>query len=209
MNAIHGMPEWYKEQLLEQEEDIKEEEDERQRALQLFRDKYEIDEVTKQQIIQNEIDSKSGSKNSNANSSSIEWLLNLFSAPKSTSQSIRKEVNVGQLPNGQESWKDFWDKERKDTGFYLPSLLETFPELMMFKWPVWSKRKNGSVIKCKTDADCQFPQACCPHPILPGEKFCCTGFGRRVMVPAYNTLRVMSATNTPQPPTSPSPRYGP
>ena len=40
-------------------------------------------------------------------------------------------------------------------------------------------------MECEVDSDCQFPQACCPHPIIPGDKFCCTGWTQRVMVPAY------------------------
>jgi hypothetical protein len=27
--------------------------------------------------------------------------------------------------------------------------------------------------------------ACCIHPILPGEKFCCSGWSRPLMVPQY------------------------
>ena len=61
---------------------------------------------------------------------------------------------------------------------------EVFPELK-FKWPVWARKKNGGAIECETDKDCLFPQACCNHPIIPGKKFCCTGYGQRIMEPAY------------------------
>lgn len=61
---------------------------------------------------------------------------------------------------------------------------KVFPELI-FKWPKWSKDKDGKVKKCKTDQDCLMPQACCPHPILPGDKFCCTGFNDREMIAKY------------------------
>jgi len=74
--------------------------------------------------------------------------------------------------------------EEKDTGFYLPGFFEVFPELRL-KWPIWARRKDGSPIECKSDKDCRFPQACCNHPIIPGNKFCCTGLGQRVMERAY------------------------
>ena len=67
----------------------------------------------------------------------------------------------------KEKWATFWDEEEKQTGFSLPGFFEVFPELK-FKWPNWARRKDGSAIQCETDADCPFPQACCPHPIIPG-----------------------------------------
>jgi hypothetical protein len=74
--------------------------------------------------------------------------------------------------------------EEKDAGFYLPGFFEVFPELRL-KWPVWARKRDGSPIECKTDKDCRFPQACCNHPIIPGNKFCCTGMGQRVMERAF------------------------
>ena len=74
--------------------------------------------------------------------------------------------------------------EENSVGFYLPGLFEVFPEFKL-KWPVWSKNKKGDKIVCEKDEDCKFPETCCIHPFLPGEKFCCTGFGTRRMVPAY------------------------
>lgn len=55
-----------------------------------------------------------------------------------------------------------------------PGFFELFPELDIIKWPEWFK-KNGKRIKCEKDEDCMFPQACCHHPIVPGDKFCCLG----------------------------------
>lgn len=55
-----------------------------------------------------------------------------------------------------------------------PGFFEVFPELDIIKWPQWIK-KNGKIIKCEKDEDCMFPQACCHHPIVPGDKFCCSG----------------------------------
>ena len=55
-----------------------------------------------------------------------------------------------------------------------PGFFELFPELDIIKWPQWFK-KNGKRIKCEKDEDCMFPQACCHHPIVPGDKFCCLG----------------------------------
>jgi len=52
-------------------------------------------------------------------------------------------------------------------------------------YPRWIKRKNGSLIECKTDEDCLFPTACCNHPFIPFE-YCCNGWNRREMKYAYN-----------------------
>jgi len=82
------------------------------------------------------------------------------------------------------------DEEEKKSGFYLPGLFEVFPELKL-KWPIWSKNNSGDMMNCEVDEDCQFPQACCQHPFLLGDKFCCTGLGQRVMVPAYQGQEVL------------------
>jgi len=55
----------------------------------------------------------------------------------------------------------------------LPTLTEAFPEIKNL-WPIWVK-KQGVKIKCNKDSDCLFPQACCNHPIIPGDNFCCNG----------------------------------
>jgi hypothetical protein len=62
----------------------------------------------------------------------------------------------------------------------------------LLPWPIWSRKRNGSKIHCVADNDCVFPQTCCVDPILPGEKFCCTGFGRRRLIPAYAFLAITS-----------------
>jgi hypothetical protein len=66
----------------------------------------------------------------------------------------------------------------------LPGLFEVFPELR-FPWPRWLKDRQGRRKPCKVPEDCPFPLDCCIHPILPGEKFCCSGWGRRMLVPQY------------------------
>jgi hypothetical protein len=66
----------------------------------------------------------------------------------------------------------------------LPGLFEVFPEIKNL-WPIWI-RKKGQKIKCIKDEDCLFPQACCHHPIIPGEKFCCSGnYKKRQMKYAF------------------------
>lgn len=62
----------------------------------------------------------------------------------------------------------------------LPTLLEAFPELKDM-WPTWMYNRNGR-ISCIKDSDCPVPSVCCVHPVLPGEKHCCTGFGHRKQV---------------------------
>ena len=65
----------------------------------------------------------------------------------------------------------------------LPSLTEVFPEIRNI-WPRWTL-KNTRRIPCKRDSDCPFPSTCCIHPIFPGNKQCCTGFGQRLPVKKY------------------------
>ena len=91
----------------------------------------------------------------------------------------------------KKQWQKFWDQEEEDTGFYLPGFFEVFPELK-FLWPTWTRNQDGNVMLCETDEDCIFPQACCPHPILPGKKFCCTGTGQRILVPQYCPQELLS-----------------
>jgi hypothetical protein len=72
----------------------------------------------------------------------------------------------------------------EDNKIILPGFFEIFP-MLDWKWPVWTM-KNGKRIECKKDDDCKFPQSCCNHPIIPGNKFCCTGgYKQRAMKPAY------------------------
>ena len=180
------LPEWYKDQVEEQQKENAEIQANRDKILKQFKDKYEVkDENQKIEEFKNR-----KQKGSN-------WMASLFSTPKRTGEGDERTT--------KEKWEEFLEDERRDTGFYLPGFFEVFPELKL-KWPVWSKRKDGSVMKCETDSDCQFPQACCPHPILPGDKFCCTGFGRRILVPAYQTRRIVASQGPPPPP--PGPRDG-
>jgi hypothetical protein len=66
----------------------------------------------------------------------------------------------------------------------IDSVQSAFPELALLKWPNWTITKTGSRITCVRDEECAIPETCCHHPIVPGEKFCCTGWGRRKLVPA-------------------------
>jgi hypothetical protein len=161
------LPEWYKEHIEEQEREEQEIQKNKDRIMEEFKKKYEskYEGYAKK------------SKNPN-------WLTSIFGT------SLTKEKDYSEKTT-KEKWEDFWETERKDTGFRLPGFFEVFPELKL-KWPIWAKRKDGGVIKCETDQDCQFPQACCPHPILPGDKFCCTGFGKRILVPAYETRKIIA-----------------
>ena len=58
-------------------------------------------------------------------------------------------------------------------------------------WPRWIQ-KNGIKKQCETDNDCNFPSACCHHPIIPGDKFCCTGYKKRKLVKAYIYQHIQS-----------------
>lgn len=86
--------------------------------------------------------------------------------------------------------------EKKETKIIIPGFFDVFPELQL-KWPEWTK-KNGQRIECKTDKDCRFPEACCHHPIIPGNKFCCTGYKKRILEPAY-IVQVIQSNPNPNP----------
>jgi len=172
------LPEWYKEQKRQQEALLKEAEENRERILREFKAKYDLSELQKRATRE------------------AKWAQ--FDQRRAEVPWYMKALGLGGKKGGEgedaeeasarEKWsisqKKFWDEEQKDTGFYLPGFFEVFPELQL-KWPKWAKNRQGKVTKCKVNDDCPFPEACCPHPILPGDKFCCTGFGNRMLVPKY------------------------
>ena len=176
------LPEWFKEQKKEQELLLKEIEDNRDRILKEFKAKYEITEEEKIAMRDkkwSELDARAARRRE------VPWYKKALTigqkvVPK-TENNVEGEVDD---VSTKEKWQKFWDDERTDTGFYLPGFFEVFPELKL-KWPKWSKNRNGKVTKCKYNDDCPFPEACCPHPFLPGDKFCCTGFGNRMLIPKY------------------------
>lgn len=103
-----------------------------------------------------------------------------------------KKENSTQLLNIYKNTNSFKYNVSKNEEIVLPGFFEVFP-MLDWKWPLWTM-KNGKRIQCKTDDDCKFPQSCCHHPIIPGDKFCCSGgYKQRVMKPAYITqeLRFM------------------
>jgi len=184
------LPEWYKEQQKQQAIIQKEVEDNRIRIMNEFRAKYEINEQSKIEEIKKKwemIDQSNKRRKMRNKPNSLQSIWNKVSGNKVSESSV--EDNSSSMT--QEEWEQFLDEEEKSTGFYLPGFFEVFPELKL-KWPKWAKRRDGSAISCETDQDCQFPQACCPHPIIPGDKFCCTGFGLRIMVPAYQRREITS-----------------
>eukprot|EP01036_Dinobryon_divergens_P022420 gene22420-30672_t len=182
------LPKWYLDSKAERESIIREVEKNRERIIQEFKAKYEITDELKAKELQErwtKIESRAKSKKSN------NWLDQV---KKTFSPTSTEEISEGLSSydfdademklTTKEKWEKFWDEEEKQTGFSLPGFFEVFPELK-FKWPNWARRKDGSAVECETDADCPFPQACCPHPIIPGQHFCCTGWGQRIMIPAY------------------------
>mmetsp|Transcript_7422 Transcript_7422/g.6656 ORF Transcript_7422/g.6656 Transcript_7422/m.6656 type:complete len:233 (-) Transcript_7422:547-1245(-) len=163
------LPEWFIEQEIARKK-LQDEIDEKKRlAVEEFKAKY---------MITDKSTFKRRNKNTKSKSKSF-WSVFINSKE---SVLDNEEVNNEELTT-KEKWDNLAEEEKETTGFYLPGLFEVFPELK-FKWPLWAK-KNGKTIKCTRDEDCQFPQTCCAHPIIPGDRFCCTGWGQRVMVPAY------------------------
>ena len=185
------LPEWYKEQKIHEEKVLKEMEARREEIIQEFKAKYDISEKEKIAIAklkQTERDARAKAQKDQT------WLLKVLGLVSEQDDGSADEdaTEGGDNRSTREKWEVFWDEEQRDTGFYLPGFFEVFPELKL-KWPIWARKKDGGAIKCETDRDCQFPQACCAHPIVPGDKFCCTGYGRRIMVPAYDVQRIQSS----------------
>lgn len=170
------LPEWYLAQKSEREKLLKEVEDNRERIVREFRAKYEVKEEVKEaerKAKWNFLDTREKRRDAEAKQKR-----------RNAGISVGADGDVEEDEKTTKArWEKFWEDEEQSTGFYLPGFFEVFPELQL-KWPNWAKRK-GQAIECETDADCQFPQACCPHPIIPGDKFCCTGWTQRIMVPAY------------------------
>lgn len=181
------LPQWYKDSKAEREKLLREIEKNRDRIVQEFRAKYEVSEEEKLAEKQQKLD-RIKSKLAAKKAPTGGWIaqaLGLSTRSKaSTAVADDTDEIAEEVLSTKENWDRFWEDEEKQTGFYLPGIFEVFPELKL-KWPTWSKRRDGSAIDCETDKDCPFPQACCAHPIIPGQKFCCTGWGRRIMVPAY------------------------
>jgi hypothetical protein len=167
------LPDWFQKERDEREKYLRDVEENRERIMREFRQRYEISEAEKAAVREArwlKYKAKLESKKKN-------WLGSLFA--------VGTAVDEDREETTRERWEKLWEenKDEEEEVFMLPGFFEVFPELKL-KWPIWSKR-NGGLQKCETDRDCPVPQACCPHPLLPGDKFCCTGFGRRVMEPAY------------------------
>ena len=188
------LPEWYKAQKLQQEKLEKEIEINRERIMKEFQAKYDIDAKSKMEEINKKWEivetKRKKMKIERNNKNNIPWYKKILGNDNNivnNNNEIDNEIDN----DDDEELKKFWEDEQKSTGFYLPGFFEVFPELKL-KWPIWARRKDGQALKCERDEDCQFPQACCPHPIIPGDKFCCTGWGQRIMSPSYQGREITS-----------------
>lgn len=183
------LPEWFEEEKQKKDEYMKVIEDEREKILNEFKSKYELSEEDKMKNIEERLQKINERKKMLKKNKSRQ---NIFAKALGISTDVDEE-EVLEDETTRDKWEKFWLDEEATTGFSLPGFFEVFPELKLM-WPTWAKKRDGSAIQCKVDADCQFPQACCPHPIIPGDKFCCTGWTQRIMVPAY--ARQMAKTST-------------
>jgi hypothetical protein len=174
------LPDWYKEQKEVERKRLIELKENRERIIREFKAKYDITEeekIKQRAALWLEQESRA------ARRIELPWYKKVFGV-KNVIEEDTGNVETEERKGSRLKWEKFLETEEKDTGFNFPGFFEVFPELQL-KWPKWSKNKDGKVKKCVVDTDCPFPQACCPHPILPGDKFCCTGFGQRLMIPKY------------------------
>jgi len=193
------LPEWYNAEKKRREALIKEIEENRERIMKEFRAKYEVTEQIKLEDIsgkQQKLDARAARRKKSKQLSTPASLFRKFLGSSVKEKESEAEVEEAEEEETtKEKWEKFWEEEEKGTGFYLPGFFEVFPELQL-KWPLWARKKDGSAVPCKRDEDCQFPQACCPHPIIPGDKFCCSGWSQRILVPAYARQQATSQTLT-------------
>ena len=196
------LPEWFLEEKQKKEELMEELNKNRERIMAEFRAKYEISneekaaerekkdavlELRRQAIASKKRKMK---QQQSGSGSFLGRALGISTATKkSTANAVAKggqeeEEDYDDDVTTRDQWEKFWEEEEETTGFSLPGFFEVFPELKL-QWPTWAKKRDGSAVECEVDSDCAFPQACCPHPIIPGDKFCCTGWTQRIMVPAY------------------------
>jgi len=189
------IPQWYKDSNGEREKIIKEVEKNRERIIQEYKAKYEVTEEQKAKEMEERWAKIQARSKKQKKSNWLEKVKSIVTSSSIEDSKLKEEEELAlqmDATTTKEKWEKFWVEEEKQTGFYLPGFFEVFPELQL-KWPNWSQRKDGSAIECETDADCPFPQACCNHPIIPGQQFCCTGWGRRIMVPAYARQEISSS----------------
>lgn len=182
------IPQWYNESQLQRDSSMLEIEQNRKRIIMEFKKKYEITEEEKK----DEKDEKEKKRKQRAVKSQhfIDKMLGIIGTKNKSLSKEELEIIENEIYSTtsiKERWEAFLQEEKQTVFDFknLPGLFEVFPELKLFKWPVWSRNKRGNTIPCLTDTDCPFPQACCDHPIIPGDKFCCTGWGQRIMIPAY------------------------
>jgi hypothetical protein len=187
-SMIKPIPDWYVKEKEDEEIETAKLVENRQRIIKEFNAKYILTEEEKLKLnnarrMENEARV--------ARRKEIPWYKKALGLKTQEIDTELEEDNIGERKLSVEKWSKLKDEDEdviKPAG--LPGFFEVFPELI-FRWPVWSKSKDGNVIKCKVDQDCLFPQACCSHPILPGDKFCCTGGNKkRDMTPKYVTQRI-------------------
>ena len=167
------LPDWYLEDKAKKEQLLQELQENRNRIMLEFKAKYELSEEEKAKELKEKWDRIDANL---AKSDSDPWYYKMIGVKKSKDKATMTK----------EKWESIWaesDKD-KDPDNLFPGFFEVFPELLL-KWPKWTRNKDGKTRRCRTDSDCPIPQSCCQHPIFAGENFCCTGWGRRKMVPQY------------------------
>ena len=194
------LPDWYIKENIKKEEYMKEVEENRRRIMEEYKAKYDLSREQKALEISKKwsnIEEKSKLKQAKKLEQNNKWYNNIFKKNVVDENTSTTNSNTVTTTSTKEAWEKIWDgnNDDKDTEFYLPGFFEVFPELKL-KWPKFSKNRNGKQIKCEYDEDCPFPQTCCPHPIFLNEKFCCTGFGKRALIPQYCPQEIISEQRT-------------
>lgn len=111
-------------------------------------------------------------------------------------QVLEKEmITEKELLRLAEKEAQYFGTKSKDSP--IKELLNLFPEIKSMV-PKFTRRRDGSLISCQADDDCPQPLTCCPGFLSNGERFCCSGWGERVLVPSYQYLTLKNEIPPPE-----------
>lgn len=177
------LPKWFLEQKEIENKILEGYKENRERILKEFKEKYDISEeekILKRDVLFAEMETRM------VKSKEIPWFKRALGLTKQdlNSESPEEKDASQERLDTKEKWKKLQSEKDEKVSTTFPSFFDLFPELRL-KWPIWTKDKNGRVKKCRIDSDCLFPAACCAHPFLEGDNFCCTNWNKRTLEKQY------------------------